>query len=174
MVACLYDFLRLFIFARPRVENRAWLVSHATCGKVLVSDVMLFMMFPSSAIDAYETNSLSLIVYRYTVFYLIVGSKKMITIRAMFPPVKYIVGRDPSYSWESSVNDKEKTGWINASRKYFSICIKMMLTILLDSCPHTPLSEACSVTWDFFWLTLGGCLIFACTKWLMVNFREIG
>ncbi|CAH8489451.1 unnamed protein product [Schistosoma bovis] len=73
MVACLYDFLRLFIFARPRVESRAWLVSHATC-----------------------------------------GSKKMITIRAMFPP--------------------EKTGWINASR---------------------------------------GCFVFACTKWLMVNFREI-
>lgn len=48
------------------------------------------------------------------------------------------------------MNDEEKTGWINASRKYFSICIKMMLTILLDSCPHTPLSEACSVTWDFF------------------------
>ncbi|CAH8485102.1 unnamed protein product [Schistosoma intercalatum] len=77
MVACLYDFLRLFIFVRPRVESRAWLVSHATC-----------------------------------------GSKKIIAIRAMFPPVKYI----------------EKTGWINASR---------------------------------------GCLVFACTKWLMVNFREI-
>ncbi|CAH8482747.1 unnamed protein product [Schistosoma mattheei] len=75
MVACLYDFLRLFIFARSRAGSRAWLVLHVAC-----------------------------------------------------------VGRVPSYPLESSVNDEEKTGWINASR---------------------------------------GCLVFACTKWLMVNFREI-
>ncbi|CAH8485125.1 unnamed protein product [Schistosoma guineensis] len=80
MVACLYDFLRLFIFARPKVESRAWLVSHTTC-----------------------------------------GSKKMITILAVS-------------SGQIYMNDEEKTGWINASR---------------------------------------GCLVFACTKWLMVNFREI-